>query len=224
MLRSAVDSCLIIVPVLNRPQNVLSLIESIEAATPEAHRTLFVADETDVDEIDAINAAGAECLVVPKRRVSYPCKVNSAYAVSEEPLLFLAADDVSFHPGWLTAAAAKLDGSVQVVGTNDLGNPRVINGEHSTHTLVTRSYCDSPGATADAARTVLHEGYRHWYCDDELIGVAKRRGAFVSASDSIVEHFHPFFGKAKKDETYRAGESRKKADSRLHSQRSRQWR
>ena len=214
---------LIVVPVLNRPDNVAPLIESIESATPEPHRVLFVADETDRDELAAIAAAGADVLVVPKSKVSYPCKVNEAYRSTDEPLLFLVADDVRFHPGWLTAALRKMDDVIQVVGTNDLGNARVIAGDHSTHTLVTRAYCDDPGATADQAHAVLHEGYRHWYCDDELVGVAKTRGVFAAASDSVVEHFHPYHGKAKTDATYKLGERRRVDDRRLFRRRSRLW-
>lgn len=214
---------LIVVPVLNRPDSVAPLLESIEAATPESHRVLFVADETDRDELAAIGATGADVLVVAKSRVSYPCKVNAAYRETSEPLLFLAADDVRFHPGWLTAALRQLDGAIQVVGTNDLGNARVIAGEHSTHTLVTRVYCDDPGGTADKPGMVLHEGYRHWYCDDELVGVAKSRGVFAAAADSIVEHFHPYHGKAERDATYKLGERRRADDRRLFRRRSRLW-
>lgn len=215
--------CLIIVPVLDRPQNVQPLLDSVSSATPEPHRVLFVADETDDEEIAAVNAAGGDLLIVPKKRVSYPCKVNSAYESSTEPLLFLAADDIRFRDGWLTEAISHLSETIHVVGTNDLGNARVVAGEHSTHTLVTRAYCDLPGATADRTHSVMHEGYRHWYCDDELVGMAKKRGAFVSATECIVEHLHPYFGKAKKDATYLAGESRKRADLREHTRRRNRW-
>lgn len=214
---------LIVVPVLARPQRVQPLIDSIAAATTLPHRVLFVANRSDLAELDAIKAARAEVLIVPDAQGSYCRKVNAAYRQSEEPLLFLAADDLAFHPGWLEAAHARLDGTTQVVGTNDLGNPRVLAGEHSTHSLVTRAYCDDPGATADQPRTVLYEGYRHWYCDDELVQVARARGVFTAATDSHVEHLHPFFGKADDDDTYRLGTQRKARDQRVFQRRSRIW-
>lgn len=214
---------MIVVPVLGRPHRVEPLLASIAAATPEPHGVLFVANDDDLAELAAIDSAGADVLTVPKAQVSYPCKVNAAYRASTQPFLFLAADDLDFHPGWLTEAFSKLAPGVGVVGTNDLGNPRVIAGEHSTHSLVTRSYIDVHGASADGPGTVMHEGYRHWFCDDELVGLAKSRGAYAHAGESIVEHLHPYHGKAPKDRTYRLGERRRDADRRLHERRRTAW-
>lgn len=215
-------STVILVPVLARPHRVEPLLTAIWEATNEPHRVLFVATETDTDELAAINAAGADALIGPW--VTYPEKINAGYRETTEPWMFLAADDIAPHVGWLSEAqAVGYANRALVVGTNDLGNPRVLAGEHSTHTLVDRRYCDHPGATATQRGSVLHEGYQHWYCDDELVGVAKKRGVFASASDSVVEHLHPFFGKAEHDATYRKGEQRKRADLREHQRRRRRW-
>lgn len=214
---------IIIVPVLARPHRVLPTLESIASATTSPHRVLFVVSDSDAEERDALEDAGAEHLVVDDRHGSYPCKVNRAYKASSEPLLFLAADDLDFHPGWLEAATGQLAHGAMVVGTNDLGNARVLAGTHSTHTLVTRGYADSPGATADRRNTVLHEGYRHWYCDDELVGVARRRGVYSHAHDAVVEHLHPYHGKADRDRTYAAGEAGRRLDRREHARRLSMW-
>lgn len=214
---------LIVVPVLARPHRVEPLLASITAATPEEHGVLFVANTDDRDELAAIRSAGADVLEVPVARQSYPCKVNDAYRATTAPLLFLAADDLDFHPGWLPAVLAELDDGAGVVGTNDLGNARVVAGEHSTHSLVTRAYADDPGGAWGQPGTILHEGYRHWYCDDELVGVARQRGAYRHAHDALVEHLHPYHGKADHDRTYRAGERQRHADRRRHDRRSRAW-
>lgn len=215
-------STVILVPVLGRPHRVQPLLESIEETTPEPHRVLFIANHDDSAELAAIQAAGADVLPVAGRG-TYPEKINAGYRATEDPLLFLAADDLRFHPGWLTAAQAPIDDGALVVGTNDLGNERVMAGEHATHSLVARSYCDKPGGTADAAGTVLHEGYRHWYCDDELVGMAKKRGVWAHAADSWVEHLHPYWAKGDHDMTYRKGERWRPRDRGVHLRRRTLW-
>ena len=49
---------------------------------------------------------------------------------------------------------------------------------------------------------IYFEGYPHLFCDNELIQTAKRRRAFVSAQDCVVEHLHPHWGLAPSDELY----------------------
>lgn len=128
----------------------------------------------------------------------YARKINAAYKATPEPLLFIAADDIRFHKGWDVAARAELSDAVHVVGTNDLGNPRTIDGSHSTHTLVTRTYVDTHG-TIDEDGKVLHEGYPHEFVDDEFVATAKYRNAYAGATDSVVEHLHHRWGKRPKD-------------------------
>jgi hypothetical protein len=108
-----------------------------------------------------------------------------------------------------------------VVGTNDLGNQRVIVGEHATHSLVSRAYI-ARGSIDDPSR-LLHEGYSHCFVDDELVATARARGAWVFAHDSFVEHLHPAWGKGPADPTYAAGARSFAHDRRLHRARSVLW-
>ena len=215
---------LIVIPVLRRPRNVAPLVESIEANTPEPHRTLFVASPGDDDEYEAVRVAGAELLIIsrPPTRGDWARKVNAAYRRSDEPFLFLGADDLRFHPGWLTAALSCLGPGIGVVGTNDLSSPRVMSGQHATHFLVTREYADRFG-TLDGPRQVAVERYRHEYVDDELIGTARKRGAYAFAASSHVEHMHPAWGKAETDPLYDAQQARMRGDRMLFLRRRRQW-
>jgi len=59
---------------------------------------------------------------------------------------------------------------------------------------------------------VCHEGYRHWYVDDEIVTAAKERGVWQAALGSIVEHMHPMFGKAADDDVYTAGQAHAQQD------------
>jgi hypothetical protein len=124
-----------------------------------------------------------------------------------EPWVFITGDDVRFKPGWLDHAQTVAKDVYNVIGTNDLGNPRVMDGQHATHMLIRRSYVDSFGASWDGPGILAHEGYRHWFVDDEIVTVAKVRATFISAADSIVEHMHPGWGKAPNDELYELGQS-----------------
>jgi len=215
----------IIIPVLRRPWRVQPLVDSIEANTLAEHRTLFVASPGDDDEIAAINDVGAEWIETPEQYPSgdYARKINLAYRASWEPLMFLGADDLCFHPDWFEKASAKFGGDIGVVGTNDLGNRRVMQGVHATHSLVSREYIDRHG-TIDEPHKVLHEGYQHNWVDTEFVGTAQHRGAFISARESVVEHLHPHWNAdVPVDSTYEHGLSGFERDRRYYLGRQHLW-
>jgi hypothetical protein len=110
-----------------------------------------------------------------------------------------------------------------VFGTNDLGNPDVLNGSHATHYLIRRSYADNPGACVSGPQSVLWEGYQHNFTDTELIETAKSRGVFVPVLDSVVEHLHPAWHKAAWDSTYEKMLAGNSADGREFQARCHLW-
>lgn len=208
-----------LVPVLRRPHRVAPLL-----ATLDGHRVLFIASPGDHAEHRALDAAGADYLILdrPPCPGDYARKIQAGFEATTEPLVFLAADDLAFHPDWFEQATKHLEPGVGVVGTNDLCNRRVMRGEHATHSLVTRTYVLEYG-TIDQPGQVLHDGYPHEYVDDELVGTAKHRGAWAFAADSIVEHLHPMAGKAPMDDLYRQQAARMKAGRRLYERRRPMW-
>lgn len=212
----------VIVPVLRRPQNAAPFMASLRATTGLA--TVYaVADADDQPTIDAWESAGAVVLHAKPEHWnvgSFAEKVNLGYRETSEPWLFLVGDDVRFWPGWLDHAQAQIDEKTHVVGTNDLLSPRVQAGEHATHMLIRRSYVDEMGASWDGPGVVAHEGYRHWYVDDELVTAAKARGVWAPASLSRVEHLHPIGGKAPDDEVYELGASAQNEDRELFTRRA----
>src|SRR5690606_17291779 len=131
-------------------------------------------------------------------------KINYAYRRTTADWIFCGADDIRFHPGWLDPLPALHELGYGVVGTNDLGNPRVWCGQHATHFFVRRAYARRFGVV-DQPDAILHEGYRHSCADDECVQTAIARGAFAPCPTSIVEHLHPFWGKADDDDVYRRG-------------------
>lgn len=220
---------LIVVPVLGRPGRVAPFLASLAANTPEPHRVLFMLTDGDTEELAAVRrmmfGPAITSRSIPWAEGDFARKVNTAYRESDEPFLFVCGDDVQFHPGWLTAALEPMtDPAVAVVGTQDLGNPRVVEGTHATHWLIRRAYVDDPGGTMDGGPGVmLHEGYCHNFVDDELIGTAKARGVWAFAPDSVVEHLHPNWGKGSMDGTYSIARRRQNRDRALHTQRRHLW-
>lgn len=212
-------SVAIIVPVLRRPHRIRPTIESVAAATPEPHRLLFVASDNDRATIAALDRAGADHLIVPAPRGTWACKINVGYRATTEEWVFTGADDLDFRPGWFPRALVWADEHTGVIGTNDLWNPRVMTGTHSTHSLVRRVYADERG-TIDQPGMILHEGYPHQFADDELVATAMARDAYVHAFDAIVRHLRP---PVADDDTYRLGERSHLEGKRLFLARRRLW-
>lgn len=211
------------VPMLGRPHHIEPLLSSLDATAPGA-RVVFGLTPTDRSVVDVVRRLRREHVLVDwKPRGDYARKVNTIYRQSLEPYIFCAASDLRFHEGWWQAALDALAPGVGVVGTNDLGSPRVIAGDHSTHSLVARWYADEFGLI-DQPGAVLCEAYVHEFCDDELVETAKARGAWAFAEAAKVEHLHPNWGKGDRgDRLYAQQRNRMRVGRPIYMMRRRQW-
>lgn len=208
----------ILVPVLGRPQNVEPFLRAVEASTPAPWRILWITDPDDAPEHAAIESVGGEMLV---HGGNYAQKINAGVKATDEPLVFLAADDLRPQPGWLGQAILPIiDTPVQVVGINDL-IPRQHRPRHTTHFVMTREYATLP--CLDGTRGPLYEGYGAWRCDDELIATATKRGVYAYAEGAHVLHLHPDVGLAPDDETYRKGRAHARMDTKRFVRRQHLW-
>lgn len=212
----------VIVPVLHRPQNIRPLMESLTASTGLA-TAWFVCEEDDDEEIEEALACGAQVLTNPDAH-TFAEKVNIGYSRTSAPWLLLVGDDVRFRPGWLDHVQdTHRRYGTKVIGTNDLCNPRVVRGEHATHPVIARSYIHELGASWDGPGLVCHEGYRHWFVDDEIVSVAKQRGTFTVALGAQVEHVHPMNGVTPSDDVYELGSKFAEDDGKLFKARARRF-
>jgi glycosyltransferase involved in cell wall biosynthesis len=221
----------ILVPVLSRPQNVDPTVDSVFDATEGVpFEIVFITSYRDTAEVEAIDAA-IERLGPVIRRLDvglphagdYARKINYGYLHTTSPWLFLSADDVRYEPDWFREAMRTYHRTgCRVIGTQDLGNARVIRGEHSTHTLVHRTYVEECG-TIDEVHKVLHEGYPHEFVDDEFVETAKARHEFAFCNEAVVEHLHPIWGKAPTDRLYDAHRKRMNQGRRIYMKRRRLW-
>jgi glycosyltransferase involved in cell wall biosynthesis len=217
---AATEETAVIVPVLRRPQNAAPFMASLAASGAPLATVFAVVDADDTESEQAWVKAGATVLKwhgPPPG--TFAQKVNIGYRITNSPWLLLAGDDVKFHPGWLDQAQHAARDGADVVGTNDLHNPRVTAGEHSPHPMIRRAYVDEVGASWDGPKILAHEGYAHWFVDDELVTAAKQRGAWTAAPHSKVEHLHPLWGLAADDETYALGREHIEADKALFEKR-----
>jgi hypothetical protein len=213
----------IVVPMLGRPHRVAPLLASIDATTAGC-RVLFCLTKGDTAVLREVDRHHRErMLFEPRARGDYAVKINTGARATDQPLIFTGADDLTFLDGWYEAATAELAPGIGVVGTNDLGSPRVMAGDHSTHSLVTREYMTRYG-TIDEPGKIYHEGYLHEWVDDELIETAKYRGAFRMALGSHAEHLHWNWGKGPLDALYSQQQRRIRLGRPVFEQRRRLWR
>jgi len=197
----------ILIPVLGRGHQIAPLLENITSATSTKHHVVFICSRKDTEARQACEASGAQTLIyMGPKGGDFAAKIALAYSSTTGEWIFQGATDIEFTPGWDTAAlrVARETGAL-VVGTNDQGNPSVVSGKHSTHTLIARSYCDDPGASMDGPGNVFSLAYAHNFCDQELVNLAKARGVWAFSADSIVRHDHPHWSRAPMDGTYALG-------------------
>lgn len=240
------DDLTIVVPLWKRTANLDRLVCSVIDTVPEAEVVFVVSmdDDAVLDPVDQLRRDLFGSLSTGMLPVDWPGgssgdyarKINAGYRLTDRRFIFTGADDIVFQPGWYDAAVGLArwwcagcvewhPNDIGVVGTNDLANPRVMAGEHSTHSLVARWYADQGGSVGQAGM-IYHEGYEHEYCDDELVQTAMARGAWAMALDSHVQHMHPINPAldVPDDETYQRGRSRTRISRVLYSRRSRLWR
>lgn len=215
----------ILTPVLGRPLSVAPLLDFIALATPSA-RVVFIADPDDESEIAAIREQTKRIETdVPTMRVdcllhggNYAQKIQEAIRQTDEPYVFLGADDLEPTEGWFEAAKSAMTGDIQVVGVND-GIER--GREHTTHFLLTREYAETP--CIDGSPGPIFAGYGHNFIDDELIATAMSRNAYAYVSKALVVHRHPMAKTAPDDETYRRGRRSFARDRRIYNKRCPLW-
>lgn len=192
----------VIVPtVRERVDNLPRLLLSLRASTGLARPLLVLDDE---DHYEAVREATSVEFDWVEQAGRFPVKVNAGYKASKAPWVQVVGDDVSFHPGWLDHQQwVARNYTAKVVGSADLANLRVMRGEHATHWMIHRTYIEDSGASWDGPGVVAHEGYKHWFVDDEIVAKARSEGVFQMALGAVIEHHHPITGTVETDRVYK---------------------
>lgn len=217
----------VLVPALNRPERVKPLMQSFTAASDQSSGLLYITSPDDAATREACRAAGVSYVTTPfpLEGGDYARKINLGIDITTAPWVFQASDDIQFSEGWDDELASFIvhHPAARVIGTNDLGNPLVKQGAHSTHSLISREYVEEFG-TADEPGKALHEGYWHCWVDNELIETAKARRVYAADRRCKVEHLHHIWHKGTNDDTYRRGQRRYHEDHLLFLSRRPLWR
>jgi hypothetical protein len=220
----AAEEVAVLVPVLERAEHAEPFMRSLRASTGLA-TAYAICDDVDGEAGLAWKAAGAVVFQAydnDGRPGTFAQKINAGYQATVEPWIFICGSDVEFHSGWLNAGLDRAGDRFHVIGTNDLGNPRVMAGEHATHLLIRRSYVEEVGASWDGPGVVCCEEYRHWYVDDEIVMAARQRGVWAMELGSQVEHLHPLWGKGQPDAVYTLGQASMEKDRAVFERRRRE--
>jgi glycosyltransferase involved in cell wall biosynthesis len=217
-------SVAIVIPVLRRPHRAAVVATAFANAATGPQHVVFVANADDEAEVAAVEALRSVDLIVidNRRHGDWARKVNTAYRLTTDPLLLLCGDDVNPRSGWHDEVANAYAQGWGVIGTQDLGNRRVLAGLHSTHPVVARWYADRYG-TVDGPGAVVSEAYDHNWVDDELVETARARGLWTFCNAAIIEHLHPIWGKGVMDDVYALGRRAFDADRRTRDMRSPRW-
>lgn len=220
----------VLVPVLDRPQNVEPLVRSfLTSGTPGV--LVFIVEITDLAELEMCRR------FEPLHRIwvlpvidahAWPEKINVGVEHVTADWYLCAADDITFTEGWWeTTADLRADPRIGVIGTNDsatgTGNPAVAQGQHTCHPLMRRSYILDRGIWGEPGKAVC-EDYHHWYVDNEIVVTAKLREAWAFCRDAVLEHNHPYWRDGQGwDATYAKGESRAAEDQATWIRRSTEY-
>lgn len=228
---------LLLVPVLGRPDRPAEFVASVAASYSGrlfSLETLFLVSPGDEAQEAACRLEAAASPETVAAHVvgwqadvgDYARKINEGWRIAlgdSYAFVFLGADDLDFHPGWIEqAVSVQLDTGACVVGINDLGAPGTARGTAATHSLVSVDYTCGLIDDPDQGK-ILYEGYDHSFVDNEFVGTAMSRGVFGHAPFSHVEHLHPIHRKSEVDATYEKGQRAFAQDRDLHNARRPLW-
>jgi hypothetical protein len=173
------------------------------------------------DDVAAFRGVPVDAILIPK--VSHQVHVEAVAALIPDVPLWAMMETaiVAWHAAEI-AAHPRIAGFV--VGTNDLCNPYVSAGMHSTHSLVDRRYLDEVGGVVDAGPgSFLPTCFTHQFTDTEFIGTAKMRAVFAPCLDSVVEHLHWSLGLTPSDATTAKTIAHLDDDAALYDERKELW-
>lgn len=202
----------ICVPTFHRPTALEGLVANIHEATTTPHSIYFVTEPDDAESIAEINRLGQN-LIINKYPGTHTGAANTAYESTSEPYFIIANDDFTFHLDWDVRALLAITG-FGVCGLSD-----GFSKQYTQITLVDRNYIETQSGVIDDPNTLYHRGYHHNYVDTEFSQTAKKRDAFTTCPESVVEHRHYSYNKSKMDDTYRKTVSRASQDMALYESR-----
>ena len=212
----------ILVPTLNRPENIEKFTYSIDKTTSEPNKVEIVFGIHDDDKISAEKIEEIKSKIKIKIRPVYikrhgDNKIhlsflwNQIYEEASFPIVGYFGDDVLFHTeGWDKEVREEFakDKAVMVC-CNDV---HIQKGKTATLFFTHKTVHDVFGF-------YLPMKFRRWYADTYWDVIFRNAGKYHYREDIVTEHLHPDIFQEQKDDVYKAMEVFKAADKQIwHSE------
>jgi glycosyltransferase involved in cell wall biosynthesis len=195
----------VILPTSSRPERVEACVRQILNTLAYSRFPLEIiccvdADHASLEALIRLAKEDGRVKVLWNGTLQGPAKAwNSGARVAQGEYFVLAADDLWFTDGWLTAALtamAVLPEGKGLVGLYDGHPPRdqLTPDSWCTHWIAHRQFLvDYMGGV------MAFEAYRYGYNDTEAWFRATRAGRYVLCADAYVRHDHYDYGERPKD-------------------------
>lgn len=206
----------IVIPTYRRPNALRSTFEQLKDL--KNTELLFVAHQADLRSQSILDSLGAPYVIDTQPPSGVNATNRGYWAVSSEWFV-IGQDDFKWHEGWLDAALEYTD-KAKVIGLNDGFAGR---DEHSVSWLINKSYVEQNSLSPGFPNVIFFPHYKKNFSDDELNNVAKFRGVWAYAPNSLTEHLHPSFGKGESDATYEVPDKYFQDDFEIYVSRKHLW-
>lgn len=192
----------ILVPSLNRPQNLRMLVANLHQTAGYPHKLHFCV--SDQESQDILTELGEHFIIDSGEppESTFPNRINRLYSETTEDVFYFCGDDDRHLPNWLATMMDCFQPGIEMVVANCL---------HVT--LQKRSYIADQSGCVDIPNVVIYPGYVHSYSEWEYIGTAHIRGVMTICPTPTVEHLRwqgdgkDCIEAAPYDETYARGDA-----------------
>lgn len=208
----------ILIPTLNRPDNIESFATSVDKTTSEPDKVeiVFGIHEDDKGSIKKIEEIKTKLKITVRpvyitrykdNRIHLSHLWNQIYEKAKYPIVGYFGDDVLFHTeGWDKEIRDEFkEDKAVMVCCNDV---HVQKGKAATLFFTHKTVHDKFGF-------YLPMKFRRWYADTYWDVIYRNAGKYHYRDDIVTEHLHPDVFEEKKDEVYKAMEVFKNADKKI---------
>lgn len=206
----------VLMPTYQRPHHLAWIAENLRQMTPASlYQLYFIIEPHDEESIRTAQAIEDPCVsVLIINAGSSNRALNMGCALTFEPYIYNACDDLEFTPGWAERMLKvfKEEPTARVVSSWD---GFCVNGKSGY--MLDRNYVQQFG-TIDEPGKIMHE-YHHYYADEELMRTAMHRKVFHASEVPVLHHHPALSSKYSRDATYERAESTYSDDAKTYETR-----
>lgn len=206
-------------PTYKRGHKLQQVADNIKETTKSSYTLYFGLEPDDIEGIAAAKAVEGAKVVINPYEMGYSNTVQAMYEVSDEEFAFHANDDFLFLPNWDETPLSMFETPhIMMVGVKQ----REIDQDCSAICFWRTSYIKDQSGVIDMPNRVFYP-YHHNYQDTESTRTAQKRGVWAKCDAPCIEHQHPGFTGAEKDETYKKNDATANIDRETFESRQHLW-